>query len=338
MAQAVTRAHAEAQASAQAAASAFAQAQSASDAMSAAVAQAVVQVLARAQAAAEAAAVAQAVASASAQAQAQAQAAGPGAAYAQVYAQAEASSAAEVLAHAQACAQAAAQAQAEAHASACAEARVAASAYARACAAALAQAQAIAQACAQAAATASTSVDVIPSIQTSVQAFIDPNCRRPTCEQYAPTQPSCPPAREYTWDFGEVPVGTHTFTARSIPADILSKIKSAGIVKTTKLSSNLPSGVELTLDLNSGVGVLLGNFPTAGRSYEVVFGLYDARNCEIYRLTVTLRTAQARAAPLTVEIVRVAVDRACEKDYSHVLTVYWQASGGTAPIAVGPLF
>lgn len=70
----------------------------------------------------------------------------------------------------------------------------------------------------------------------------------------------------------------------------------------------------------------------------MVFGLYDARNCEIYRFTVTLRTAQARAAPLTVEIVRVAVDRACEKDYSHALTVYWQASGGTSPIAVGPLF
>ncbi|MFN3347309.1 MAG: hypothetical protein ACK42E_05855, partial [Candidatus Bipolaricaulaceae bacterium] len=30
--------------------------------------------------------------------------------------------------------------------------------------------------------------------------------------------------------------------------------------------------------------------------------------------------------------------KVCEKDYSHALTVAWQASGGTAPIVMGPLF
>lgn len=147
----------------------------------------------------------------------------------------------------------------------------------------------------------------------------------------------CPQVQALRWDFGEVQVGTHTFTARSLSSDIVSKIKSAGIVKATKVSSNLPSGADLSLDLNTGLAILTGNLPTAGQSYEVVFGLYDAKNCEIYRLTVTLRTAQAAAAPLSVFIQRVNVEKVCGSDYSHALTVYWQASGGQAPVHVGPL-
>jgi hypothetical protein len=132
-------------------------------------------------------------------------------------------------------------------------------------------------------------------------------------------------------------VGTQVFTAKAIPSDILSKIRAAGIVKIAKISSNLPSGAELNLDLGQGIGVLTGNLPTGGASYEVLFGLYDNRNCEIYRLSVTLHTAQARVPELSVQIVKISVEKVCDKDYSHALTVYWQASGGVAPISVGPL-
>lgn len=51
---------------------------------------------------------------------------------------------------------------------------VAALAEAQAAAAALAAAQAEAQACAQAAATSATSVEVVPTIEASIQTFIDP--------------------------------------------------------------------------------------------------------------------------------------------------------------------
>lgn len=139
---------------------------------------------------------------------------------------------------------------------------------------------------------------------------------------------ACPQVQALRWDFGEVSTGTHSFTARPISSDTLSKIKAAGIVKAMKLSANLPSGADLALDLGSGIAVLTGTLPTAGQNYEVVFGLYDARGCEIYRLTVTLRTAQAQVTPLSVKILQVSVEKVCGQDYSHALTVSWQGAAG----------
>jgi len=52
---------------------------------------------------------------------------------------------------------------------------------------------------------------------------------------------------------------------------------------------------------------------------------------------VTLCTAQARVPELSVQSLKISVEKVCEKDCSHTLTVYWQASGGMAPISVGPL-
>ncbi len=152
------------------------------------------------------------------------------------------------------------------------------------------------------------------------------------------TAVTCPASTALRWDFGEVATGTHLFTTASIPADILSRVKAAGITRVTQISSNLPSGTSLSLDLAQGLGVLSGNLPTAGASYTVVFGLFDGRGCEMFRLTVTLRAAAARVPELTVQIVKTAVEKVCEKDYSHAITVWWQASGGTAPVYVGPVF
>ncbi len=449
MAQALSEANASAYAAAEAAVSAYTQAFACAQAYASAQAEALTHAhaaaLAQAEAEAQVAVMVEACAAAQAQAAAAAYAAAAAFAGAQASAYACAQALAEVRAEAYAAAQACALAlaQAQARASACAEARVAAFASASACAAARAQAEAMAQACAQAAATASTSVDVIPSIETSVQTFIDPDCLRPTCEQYVPTAPGCPPTQELTWDFGqvsaganvnttksfpteianavtalgvvssaqvsstlpagltftlnlerrqgtlsgtvpkeggkwtvvynlldknkcvvirltvvisttaataqcpsvtpltwdfgEVNTGVHVFTARSMPSDLLSRIRSAGITRVTQLSSNLPQGAALNLDLGQGIGVLTGNLPTAGASYNVLFGLFDARGCEIFRLAVSLRTATARVPELNVQIVRTGVEKVCEKDYTHAITVYWQASGGTAPIYVGPL-
>lgn len=80
-----------------------------------------------------------------------------------------------------------------------------------------AQAQAMAQACAGAAATASTSVEIVPNIEANIRTFIDPNCLRPTCEQYVPTTqttPGCPATRELAWDFGQVTAGSSVNTTK----------------------------------------------------------------------------------------------------------------------------
>lgn len=153
----------------------------------------------------------------------------------------------------------------------------------------------------------------------------------------AATTTQCPQFTGLKWDFGEVPTGQHLLTTKAIPAGDLSRFRSAGITRITRISSNLPTGAELNLDLNQGLGILTGNLPTAGANYEVLFGLFDARNCELFRYSVSLRTAAAARVPdLTVQI-RVAVEKVCDKEYSHLVTVYWQASGGTSPLFVGPI-
>jgi hypothetical protein len=57
----------------------------------------------------------------------------------------------------------------------------------------------------------------------------------------------------------------------------------------------------------------------------------------VFRLAVSLRVVEERAPPLSVQILRTAVEPVCDKERSHTITVYWQASGGTPPIVVGPV-
>lgn len=160
---------------------------------------------------------------------------------------------------------------------------------------------------------------------------------RLTITVYTAATSQCPAFTGLKWDFGEVATGLHLLTSKAIPSADLSRFRSAGITKVTTISSNLSTGAQLALDLTNGVGIVTGTLPTAGASYEVLYGLYDARNCELFRYAVSLRTATARVPDLAVQITRVAVEKVCEKDYSHLVTVYWQASGGTAPIHIGPV-
>jgi hypothetical protein len=149
---------------------------------------------------------------------------------------------------------------------------------------------------------------------------------------------TCPQFTGLKWDFGEVATGLHLLTSKAIPSADLTRFRSAGITRVTTISSNLPSGAALNLDLNQGLAILTGILPTAGANYDVLFGLFDGRNCEMFRYSVSLRTAAAARVPdLTVQIVRVAVEKVCDKEYSHLVTVYWQASGGTSPVHVSPV-
>ncbi len=251
MVQALAQANASTYAAAEAAVSAYTQALSCAQAYASAQAEA----LAHAHTAALAQAEAEAQVAIAVEACASAQAEAAAAAYAASAAFASAQ------ATAYACAQALAEAQA--HATAFAEVHVAASA----CASALAQAQAMAQACAQAAATATTSVDVIPSIQTSVETFIDPECLRPTCdEQYVPTQPTCPPSRDYSWDFGQLPTGSSVNTTKGFPSDLVSLMNFLGVVAAAQVSSTLPSTLSFDLNLAGKQGKITGTTPKEGGS------------------------------------------------------------------------
>jgi len=154
-----------------------------------------------------------------------------------------------------------------------------------------------------------------------------------------PTGPQCPEALALRWDFGEVKGGTlHFFTQRQMPPELLSQIRSAGAQQAELVSSGLPQGVEFNLNLANGVGVLQGYMPPQAATYEVIYALYDSRDCEVVRLTVQLRVGgrETQAQPLQVAI-RTAVDKVCGDKYSHAVTVYWQASGGTQPLVVGPI-
>lgn len=91
-----------------------------------------------------------------------------------------------------------------------------------------------------------------------------------------PTGPACPEAQLLTWGYGEVKGGTlHFFTLRQMPPELLSQIQAAGAQEAELLSSGLPQGVEFTLDLESGTGLLQGYMPPRAAVYEVVYRLFD---------------------------------------------------------------
>jgi len=286
------RAQAEAQVAVgvQAIAEAGAQAQAAAHAAALAQAQAEAHVSVGVEAAAAAFADAAAAAYAAAGAEAHAEAA----AYAAAQAMAEAS--AEAYASAQACALAVAQAQASA--TAVAEAYARAFASAEAAADALAQAHAMANAAAQAAATASTSVQIVPDIETSVRAIIDPECLQPVCEEYQPTRPcppcpeeerpGCPETRSYGWEFGELTPGMRVSQMRSFPYDLTALVNEAGAVSASLLSSNVPSGLTLELILSAQRAVLEGQVPEKPGSYQVEYLLFDRNQCPVIDLTIYL--------------------------------------------------
>jgi hypothetical protein len=154
-----------------------------------------------------------------------------------------------------------------------------------------------------------------------------------------PTGPQCPEALTLSWDFGEVKGGTlHLATVRQMPTELYSQIMAAGVQEAELLSSGLPTGVQFKLNLANGTGLLQGYMPPQPATYEVVYALYDSQGCEAIRLTVQISVGGggAQAQPLQVAI-RTAVDKVCGDEYSHAVTVYWQASGGTQPLVVGPI-
>jgi hypothetical protein len=71
----------------------------------------------------------------------------------------------------------------------------------------------------------------------------------------------------------------------------------------------------------------------------LIYGLFDQRDCQVIRLTVIIHVgvAPAETPSLGLEILRAGVEKVCSDNYSHAVTVYWSASGGTPPLSVGPI-
>jgi hypothetical protein len=202
-------------------------------------------------------------------------------------------------------------ASAQANASAAAEATARAVVAAQATAEALAQAMTMANAAAEAAATARTSVAVVPDIQTSVEAFIDPDCLIPVCEQTeevrcpdcAPcdscceepreTPTGCPEPQMVKWEFGQVQVGARTSSMKSIPTEIAAILEESGVVDFFQVESTFPTSATFSLDMGANRGSLSGTFPSSGL-YTVRYMFIDRQQCPVVELIVLVSATGGR--------------------------------------------
>jgi len=234
-------------------------------------------------------------------------------AYAEAYAAAGALAIAEADAYASAQACALAVAGARASATAVSEAYARAFAAAEATASALAQAHVMANAAAQAAAAAYTSVDVVPAIETSVRAVIDPECLQPVCEEYKPCPPcpeyqpcpacdsccdepkpdqGCPETQTYGWNFGELAPGMRVNQMKSFPYELTYMVNEMGATSAATIGSNFPAGLTFDLALSAQRGVLSGQVPEKPGTYQISFALYDRNQCFVIELTVYVVVGQ----------------------------------------------
>ncbi len=134
-----------------------------------------------------------------------------------------------------------------------------------------------------------------------VALFDERDCHVADLEVYITSERACPPTERHGWSFGDVEAGTR-HTQRTMPSGLINELRAAGITRVTQVSSNLPSGVSLALDIARGVGTLTGLVPERAGSYQVVFGLFDGDHCERYRLTVTLSVLVAAPCPATQQL------------------------------------
>ncbi|NOX44610.1 MAG: hypothetical protein GXO72_02570, partial [Caldiserica bacterium] len=219
-----------------------------------------------------------------------------------------------------------------------AEAR--AQAAAKACAAAAAFAGSIAEAAANSAATAQTSVDVIPDIETSTRAFVNPDCLQPTCRQYEVCEePGCPTPLDLSWEFPELTPGATVHSVQNFPQDLMQAVANTGAIYAERLQDDLPPGLTFDLAMEQRVGILQGQVPAQGGSWRAVFRLYDSRECPVITLTVYISAAPQPQPQPTQLSARFSYWRGtpiCEEGVSHEILLQWEISGGTSPYQVGP--
>jgi len=149
-------------------------------------------------------------------------------------------------------------------------------------------------------------VKVVPDIETSVMAFIDPECLQPVCEEYKPcppcppcpepgkpTYPGCPPPEDQAWKFGEVQADVFSTKSSTLPPDIRASFDPFNIVNSYEITNTLPAGA-MTLNTTTWTVTFSGALPAG--AYHVLYGFIDARQCPVGTLDVWIN-AVGREAP-----------------------------------------
>jgi hypothetical protein len=179
------------------------------------------------------------------------------------------------------------------------------------------------------------------------------------CRQYQPTpepepepEPTpeerigCPKPKEMEWNFGEVKGGIYTISTRSFPYEVSSTLDEFDIVGVNQMSSDLPSGVEMSINAYSKQATLKGALPTHQATYHVVYGFVDEYKCTVAILHAFLNVAGEQdtgpttpsVPDLAVLITDVSVEQMCESKYSHAVTVYYETTGGINPVSIEGIY
>jgi len=82
-------------------------------------------------------------------------------------------------------------------------------------------------------------------------------------------------------------------------------------------------------------------------TYHVVYGFVDTNKCTVAVLHVSINVAGGGEQPgtttpsgpeLSVVVTNVSVEQLCGDKYSHAVTVYYDTSGGTAPVSIEGIY
>jgi len=101
------------------------------------------------------------------------------------------------------------------------------------------------------------------------------------------------------WNFGEVRGGMYMISTKSFPYEVSGILQGFDIVGANQMSSDLPAGVQFSIDTNTDKGTLQGTLPTNSMTYHVVYGFVDTNKCTVAILHVFINVAGGGEVPGT---------------------------------------
>jgi len=101
------------------------------------------------------------------------------------------------------------------------------------------------------------------------------------------------------WDFGEIRGGMYSISTRSFPYEVSGILQGFDIVGVSQMSSDLPGGVQFSVDPNTDKGTLQGTLPTSAMTYHVVYGFVDVNKCTVAILHIYINVAGGGEQPGT---------------------------------------
>jgi hypothetical protein len=102
-------------------------------------------------------------------------------------------------------------------------------------------------------------------------------------ESYCPAYPSV-----LRWGIEGIRGGTSLFKVMSIPSKLRTELSSKGADEAELVSSNLPYGVDFSLDLAKRSATLIGRFPTTTKTYQLKYNLSNEDDCVVAVLYVNI--------------------------------------------------